>query len=380
MGISLDLGLAGQTFYRALGLAQSDALLPKEWLERTQRVSDARAKTYVPMLGTALLAKATDDRISSLALKESAGHNAYNARGPGHEVLVPLCVAEGISLRTTGREPLNNQPFFRYDRVSESMKILSTNQADFDYLVETLEKVDFLRGEDALNALAAFLRVRLLDPESSGVQAITDVLDAGEKVAQLAAEHALEDPEGGRRGQALVAAALDLLSDQVLTRRVNNPSAMIPGDVIIGAAESGIVREVKQRYIADHEIRQLVERARQAGWSKVAVDAFATDHPVLDEDALREFAASHGVLLEIGHDAAALIRRCITNSSLPAMEAARLFATQYARRMTELECDLEGIQEWVSRASAKPNAISREDSGGRPTPSFPPMARGRHPR
>lgn len=361
MGINLDLKLAERTFQRALDLAQSDAVLPEEWLERTQQVSLARAKTYVPMLGTALLAKATDDRVSALSLKESAGHNAYNARGPGHEVLVPLCVAEGISLRTTGREPLNNQPFFRYDRVSKSMKIRSTNQADFDYLLETLELVDFLRGEDAVRALAAFLRVRLLDPTSSGVPAIAHVSDAGEGVAQLAALHAQEDSEGGRRGQALVAAALDLLSDHVMTRRVNDPSAGIPGDVIVGGIESGIVREVKQRYIADHEIRQLIDRASEAGWSKVAVDAFAVGHPTLDEHALRTHAASRGVLLEIGHDAAALIRRCIASSALPAREAARVFATQYARRMAELECDLAGIQEWVTRVSAGPETTSADE-------------------
>lgn len=361
MGINLDLELAERVFYRALALAQSDALLPREWLERTRRVSEARAKTYVPMLGTALLAKATDDRVSALSLKENAGHNAYSVRGPGHAVLVPLCVTEGISLRTTGREPLNNQPFFRYDRVSRSMKIRSTNQVDFDYLVETLEHVDFLRDEDALNALAAFLRVRLLDPASSGVPTIANVSDAGESVARLAALHAAEDSEGGRRGQALVAAALDLLNEHVVTRRVNDPSAAIPGDVIVGAPESGIVREVKQRYIADHEIRQLVERASDAGWSKVAVDALIADHPVLAEEDLRKFAASRGVLLEIGHDAAALIRRCIANSPLSATEAASAFATQYARRMAEIECGIDGIQQWVSSVSARPGTASADE-------------------
>lgn len=354
MGIHLDLDEAEHTFDRGLELARSDALLPEEWLERTQRVSEARARSYVPMLGTALLAKATDDRVSALALKENASHNAYNARGPGHEVLVPRCVAEGISLRTTGREPLNNQPFFRYDRVTKTMKVKSTYQDDFDYLVDTLEQVDFLRGEDALNAFAAFLRVRLLDPASSGVPAITAVAGSGDAVARLAAAHAAENSEGGRRGQALVAAALDLLSDQVVTRRVNDPSADTPGDVIVGGAESGIVREVKQRYIADHEIRQLVDRAADGGWTKVAVDAFVEDHPSLDVDALREYAAARGILLDVEHDAASLIRRCIASSPLPASEAARTFATQYARRMTELECDINAVQHWVAAASDRP--------------------------
>jgi len=49
--------------------------LPEEWLERTRRVGKAQNATFTPMLGTALLAKATDDHIDALSLREDESPN-----------------------------------------------------------------------------------------------------------------------------------------------------------------------------------------------------------------------------------------------------------------------------------------------------------------
>ena len=120
-------------------------------------ISQAPAKTYMPMLGTALLARATSEWVDTLALKETSGPNAYSARGLGHEVLVPASVEHGFSIRTTGREPLNNQPFLRYDRVDEVERVRFPEA--HRYLVECLRRVNELSSDDAVSALAAFIRV-----------------------------------------------------------------------------------------------------------------------------------------------------------------------------------------------------------------------------
>jgi hypothetical protein len=39
--------------------------------------------------------------------------NAFSARALAENVLVPLSAELGISLGVTGRQPLNNQPYFR---------------------------------------------------------------------------------------------------------------------------------------------------------------------------------------------------------------------------------------------------------------------------
>jgi hypothetical protein len=93
----------------ALALAENWTL-PAEWIERAEKVSAAKNMTFTPVLGTALLAKATDDSIDALSLREDAGHKGYSARSLAKEVLVPCCVRAGIDLRNKGAEPLNNQP------------------------------------------------------------------------------------------------------------------------------------------------------------------------------------------------------------------------------------------------------------------------------
>lgn len=109
--LKVDKGQAQAKFLEALALAQSGSdELPNEWIVRTRQVGHASNATNTPLLGTALLAKATNKDINALAL-QTAVHRGYSARGVAKGVLVPMCVEHQIDLRTTGAEPLNNQPF-----------------------------------------------------------------------------------------------------------------------------------------------------------------------------------------------------------------------------------------------------------------------------
>ena len=71
---------------------------------------------------------------------------------------MPFVPRHKINSGRTGAEPLNNQPFFRYEVVDRGMKVKAGSQQDLYYLVECPERADFLRAEEALLALAAFLR------------------------------------------------------------------------------------------------------------------------------------------------------------------------------------------------------------------------------
>jgi hypothetical protein len=161
-GIRLDLAEARRRLEVAVEWAQDPAVaLPAEWCERTMEVGRASSRTFVAVLGTALLAKATDLRADTLTLKENTGERAYSARGLCHQVLVPAAVDFGFHLGATGREPLNNQPFFRYNRVDEIERVPATARPALDHLVECLRLADRLDREEALQALAAFLRMRM---------------------------------------------------------------------------------------------------------------------------------------------------------------------------------------------------------------------------
>ena len=233
MPIQLDYDVARQRFQDALDRAHSDTPLPPQWLERTRKVAQAPSKTFTAMLGTALLAKATDSRVDPFALKARNHRAAYSARSLCKDVLVPATVNAGVHIGTTGREPLNNQPFFRHERVGPDMKVHRSVMPHLDYLCECLTAASKLRGSEALEAFAAFLLVRLQDgPKLSAPLQIESAFGIPEAHRPRVAEFISSDPENGKRGQALVAACLDLVFEDVRTTRVNDPSRQWPGDVV----------------------------------------------------------------------------------------------------------------------------------------------------
>src|SRR5688572_12931091 len=139
MPIRLKNDVSQLQFGAALALASSSADLPPEWLERARKVGRAPSKTFVAMLGTALLAKATDPRVDPFSLKTRRFRNSYSARSLCKDVLVPCAVDAGVHLGTTGREPLNNQPFFRHERVGPDMHVRPAVRPHLDYLCSTLQ-------------------------------------------------------------------------------------------------------------------------------------------------------------------------------------------------------------------------------------------------
>ena len=63
--IRLDYASAKNRFSDALELAKSNEELPIEWLESTRKISESPSRTFIAMLGTELLAKATDPRVDT---------------------------------------------------------------------------------------------------------------------------------------------------------------------------------------------------------------------------------------------------------------------------------------------------------------------------
>lgn len=351
MGLQIPRKAAEETFARALALARSDAQLPEDWLERARRVSLAKSKTFVPVLGTALLAKATDRRVDALALRKSAGHKGYSARSIAKEVLVPCCVRAGVDIRNTGAEPLNNQPFLRAEHISLDLEVMPNARADFEYLVETITQADFLEDASALAALAAFLRVRL-----EATAALTSIELGVGVLALPALEAALDtylagDSEGGKVGQAVVAAAWDLVFADVRTKRINDPSMKWPGDV--GVFEEGarlvLSAEVKQRQMTETEVLLFAQRLSSSSIHRGLVAALAQGDEPLDAQALRaKIHDRFGVDMVIDRRASALVAQAIRFSRRDLPESLRNFPGILLRRLEEMEVSAGRRQEWAA--------------------------------
>ena len=352
MGILLKFDLARERFEVALDLALSKEDLPPEWIERSKKVGQAASRTFTPMLGTALLAKATDDSVDALALKEGANHKSYSARTLATHVLVPLCVEAGVSLRTSGREPLNNQPFFRYERVSRDMKIKSGRGSDLDYLVDTLERVDFLRGDATLAALAAFLRVRLDDPDTRRKPLLITNLDLDD-LRHRVREFVRRNSDGGKVGQALVAGALRLAFSEVQTSRVNDPSRTWAGDVLVRRklAESPVPVlsvEVKQRPTSLSEVQQFVSRLGAHGIARGMIAAFSST-PIPQDEVNATIAKawdSDSVLLSVFQDTGSFLDWALQSADIPLEEFVRLLPNEVAEVLQDLEAKKEILERW----------------------------------
>ncbi|URN13115.1 restriction endonuclease, SacI family [Streptomyces radiopugnans] len=160
MVVKFDLNVARQTLNETFRQAIEATSLPEAWLDVSRSLRQEGApRTYTPAMGTALLARACDEAVDPRSIKEASNYRSYSARTLCHRVLVPASTELGFDLNTTGREPLNNQPFFRYIHFDEIPRPQGDSGAHFDRLNQALRLLDQQNSQECKLALMAFLRV-----------------------------------------------------------------------------------------------------------------------------------------------------------------------------------------------------------------------------
>lgn len=349
-GITLDLNRARERLLRAIEIAASEQLLPEEWERRSVLIGAAKALTYTPMLGTGLLARATNDHVDALALKKTSGPTAYSARTLSHRVLVPAAVTYGFDIRNTGREPLNNQPFFRYDRVDAVERVRFPN--DHRYLVESLRRANGMSQDEALLALAAFVRVCFRRARSRERASLGDVA-IGVRATVAAAKALLaEGAEGGKRAQALAAAAFDIVygADRVHSLRINDPSRHFPGDVQIvdSSGHPVISAEVRDKPITLTEIEQFAAALASAQITRGMIVAVALTQPDLDYvETVSRIAEERGVLLLVLDGVDDLLLSAFGWSPRSLTDALALFPERVDERLHGIEVAQATTQRWA---------------------------------
>ena len=348
MGIDLPKERLGLVLDEAIAVARSDEAVPRLWVQRVERLGSLRVRTYVAALGAALLAKATDDRVDSLVQDLSAGPRGYSLR----------TVAEFLAERNSGRFhmgaqgrwPLNNRPFLGGPpRIDEFTKINRRARPSYELFRDCLVDLNRMRADEARRALAAWLRVRIAVKEAD--------LDAGRQTLRLttglsardmveAVERFVrEDPEGGRRGQAFVAAALDCVFTEVVLQSINDPT---PGDVrVLQDGQLTCVVEVKQVPVDESAALELADNARSLGASLALLVVMADRHQPLDREQLRRRAlADTGVLVEVVESARELLGAVAVFSATPLEQIVGHLPSRYALRMRQHEVSEHAQRRW----------------------------------
>ena len=170
MGISLSGDQLLLVLDESIARARNDESLPELWTRRVERIGDLGVRTYVAALGAALLAKATDPRIDSLAQDQKAGPKGYSLRMVGE--FLALHNDGRFHMGVTGRWPLNNSPFLRGPaRIDEFTKISSRSRPSYELFRDCMVDLNRMSAEEARAAFSAWLRVRMSVQEAERMDA-----------------------------------------------------------------------------------------------------------------------------------------------------------------------------------------------------------------
>jgi hypothetical protein len=326
----------------------------QKMIEDFSHICDETTLTHIAFLGTAILAKSTNLAADVWSVKaRSKQPGAYSARGLGHGVLVKNAPVLGINLGVTGREPLNNQPYFQIDRVSRRTTVHGKASRALDALCDILEKLEEIRSlKDARTVLRAFIYVRRKwNPTYGAIAEVSQNLSA-ERLIEIIKEFVTQDSEGGKRAQAIVAGVMDLYAtrDRVITSRINDPDRHLPGDVGVRVAGNAEVWEkvfeVRDKSVDVADLYHFSQKAAEHSVAEAAVIAVAPNQTLPEVQAVEKWAADRGVSLTYFHGWDSFIRQTLFWAAVPSSIGSRAIPSLVIARLVELEVSEQGVALW----------------------------------
>jgi len=365
---SVELGLDKQEalrLVRALWNGEGNITEDEEWAERIDHFSRlclvGLGKTHVAMLGTAILAKAVNPDLNLFVFKpEHAGGapNAYSARTLCHEVLVPLAAELGFHLGATGREPLNNQPYFRMERLDDGTPVKrGSSLTAFRYMMGMIKELNAIRSQAALRRiLLAFLRVRArYQPRYSAFVGGVEI--SPEELIEAIQTLVRDASENGKRAQAVAAGLFDVFAgpDNIVSGRINDPSRKLPGDVQVRSptGESICLKavEVRDKPVKEHDVRLFAQRCADFGVREVAVLMVASRQERLDAPKLSSWADQFGIGLTLFHGWPDFTNQVLYWSDQPKPLAAAQAVQFIHQRLIDIEAAPEAVDLWTRLTS-----------------------------
>jgi hypothetical protein len=253
---------------QAFLLANSKSALPSKWLQRAERLADSPSVAFIAAVGSVLLAKATDPRIDAFVIQEREGSaGAFSLRGPA-KVLGLKRHAYGYDIGSSSdRDPINHGTLIGSTRWDVALqRITARHKPFFQVILQWLSEVNSLDKQQALEALAAYVRVRQavapgaalsqLPATLAEVPALSDLIEVLEGFVAA-------DSEGGGRGMALAAAVF-----RAAGLEAGLPSRHDPRRIDIPIKRDGrliIACEVKQEETTEAVAVTLARDAASAG-------------------------------------------------------------------------------------------------------------------
>lgn len=333
--------------------------IDQTWQERIEsfsKICESTSKTHIAFLGTVLLAKSVDINCDAFSVKEGDDSpGAYSARGLAHGVLVPLAPELDINLGVTGREPLNNQPYFRIKRVSRDIPVRGNAQIAINSLIDLLNIINELESSNkARAALRAFIHVRRkYSPNYASLGENMQVISTAE-LSEIITCFVAKSSEGGKRAQAIVAGLLDLLAgnDRVLSGRINDPDRHLPGDVGIRKKKNPDlwekVFEVRDKSVSKEDVYLFIQKAIENNIQEAAIICTHSSQTKLNMSEISTWAKKKGTSITffLGWDA--FIEQIAFWSEKPQIDGLKEVPKLIYTRLIEIEASEETVNTWVN--------------------------------
>lgn len=358
--MKLDKQVAARILREEAAMAATGPV-DQDWSNKVERLSkmcaEGAPETHIAFLGTSMLARAVDAKADLFYIKPTLYKdrpNAYSARTLSETVLVPLSAELAFSIGVSGRQPLNNQPYFRMTYLGDSTPVQhGGGRQVFDFMVKLVQELAASEPAQARQALRAFVAVR------RNYQRKYD--DAGDEVA-LSPYQLLEsvrrlvgaDSERGRRAQAVAAGLLDVIygADRVECGGIHDPSRHYPGDVaILAAGEGGGWEksfEVRDKPVPFSDIAIFGRTCVDRGVREAAVLMASNAQPFVDPDTVREWCEEYGLSMTLFHGWEQFIDQCLFWAALSKPEATKLAVATIRERLIAIEASSEAVTLWDS--------------------------------
>lgn len=329
------------------------------WTAKIEKLSrlceDGVSKTHIAFLGTEILAKAVNRRADLYAIKPDHAPdnpNAYSARTLCHSVLVPLSAELGFSIGVTGREPLNNQPYFRMTKLGDETPVHPGAMAAFAFTIELVGELSKLKTEaEAREALRAFIAVRRsYVPKYKSRKGEAEITP--EQLSTAIKALVLNNSEGGKRAQAVAAGLMDVYAgvERVESGRINDPSRKYPGDVCVRSATNADkwdkAFEVRDKPVAVSDVHIFANKCVSMGVREAAVVMVAEGQARLSSEDLSAWASNRGMSLTLFQGWDGFIEQALFWAELPKLEGASKAVAYIHERLKGVEASAEAVALW----------------------------------
>lgn len=336
--------------------------LDRRWEQRIEKLSQLCAEgissTHIAFLGTAILAKSVSTDVDLFAIKPKhapENPNAYSARSLCHSVLVPLAAELGINLGVTGREPLNNQPYFRMTSLGDGTPVHARGRDAFDYMLSLVQHLQAMRSVVAARtALRAFVAVRQRYLPSY-LQDSSDASISPNRLLDCIQRLVATESENGSRAQAVVAGIFDVVIgfERVESGRINDPSRRHPGDVCIRSVEGGWEKavEVRDKPVRIADVHIFAMKCVQMGVKDAAVVMASTAQENLDEVELGLWAEKYGIGLTLFYGWTVFVEQALFWAAAPKPVAALAAVSRIHARLIAVEASPAAVVQWNALVS-----------------------------